>query len=72
MKVYQFPATITPEGNLDLPDNLVKLLPDDQPVQVIILVNEATDSEEDEDWSRLATQQLLAQYDEADAIYDHL
>ncbi len=70
MKVYEFPAKVTPEGSLTLPDELVELMPDNNMVRVIILVSEPTDAEEDADWSRLAAEQLLAQYDDADAIYD--
>ncbi len=71
MKVYDFPAKITSEGNLKLPEALVGLLPDNETVRVIIMVNDGID-DEDEAWSRLAAEQLLAQYDDVDAIYDRL
>jgi hypothetical protein len=72
VKVYDFPAKIGPQGSLELPKALIKLLADEDTVRVIIVVNEATESEEDADWSRFAADQFLAQYDDADAIYDNL
>ena len=57
---------------MDVPDGLVKSLPDDRPVQVIIIVNESDDDEEDAAWSRLAAEHFLAQYNDVDAIYDRL
>jgi hypothetical protein len=72
LKVYDFPAKITSGGSLELPDALVGLLPNNEMVRVIIMVNDQTDDDEDKTWSRLAAEQLLAQYDDADAIYDRL
>jgi len=51
---------------------LLESLADEEMVHVIIVVNEVSDSEEDADWSQFAARQLLAQYDDADAIYDNL
>lgn len=48
------------------------MLADEEMIRVIILVNEATDVEEDAAWSRFAADQILAQYDDVDAIYDKL
>ncbi len=79
MKTYEFPATVTAEGNLELPDTLVKLLPANETVRVIVVVSEAPayerdlpPDEEDELWQRFNAEQLLRQYNEADAIYDTL
>ena len=72
MKAYQFPARITPEGNLDIPDALAKQLPNNQAVQVIILVNESEDNEEDAAWSRLDAEQFFNGYADVDSIYDEL
>ena len=79
MKTYEFPATVTAEGNLELPDTLVKLLPANETVRVIVVVSEAPayerdlpPDEEDELWQRINAEQLLKQYNEADAIYDTL
>jgi hypothetical protein len=38
MKAYEFPCKVTSEGRLELPDALMKLLPANQVVQVIILL----------------------------------
>jgi hypothetical protein len=48
MKAYEFPAKITPEGKLELPDVQLEDLPRNSVVRVIVLVEEQTD-EEDED-----------------------
>jgi hypothetical protein len=48
MKAYEFPAKITPEGKLELPDMQLEDLPLNSVVRVIVLVEEQTD-EEDED-----------------------
>ncbi len=72
MKAYEFPTKVTPEGKLELPDALIDLLPDNQVVRVIILVNEPADVDEDAAWSRLAAEQFLNGYAEVDAIYDQV
>jgi len=70
MKAYEFPVKITPDGKIELPDKLSKLLPSNQ--TVIILINEQTDIDEQINWSRMTAEQFLAGYSEADAIYDRL
>jgi uncharacterized protein (DUF433 family) len=70
MKAYEFPIKVTPEGKLELPDTLLKLLPANQMVRVIILVSEPTDKEEQSAWSRLTTEQFFARDTGADADYD--
>jgi hypothetical protein len=72
MKVYEFPAKISREGNLEIPDALLKSLAEEEMVRVIILVGEAPGVEEDSEWSRFAAGQLLRQYNDADAIYDNI
>jgi hypothetical protein len=47
MKAYEFPAKITTEGKIELPDTVLHQLPHNQQVQVIILVNEPSEDEED-------------------------
>lgn len=71
MKAYEFPAKVTTEGKLEFSDAILKQLPSNQEVRVIILVNEPTDTEA-ADWSRLATQQFFADYSDTDAIYDEI
>ena len=71
MKAYEFPAKVTTEGKIELPDTVLQQLPHNQQVKVIILVNELSEDEEDDKvWHRLAAEQLLKGYSEEDAIYD--
>ncbi len=77
MKAYEFPATVTAEGSVELPDTVVKLLSANQTVRIILLVpdpppydTDLTPAEEDEMWHRFNADQLLKEYSEADAIYD--
>ena len=43
MKAYEFPCKVTPEGRLEIPEALTKLLPANQVVRVIILLSEPTE-----------------------------
>jgi hypothetical protein len=71
MKAYEFPANVTTEGKIELPDVIWQQLANNQQVKVIILVNEPTEEEQEEAaWHRLAAEQLLKGYSEDDAIYD--
>jgi hypothetical protein len=72
MRAYEFPIKVTPDGKLELPGALLKLLPDNQVVRVIILISEPMDKEEQADWSRLTVEQFFAGYSEADAVYDRI
>ncbi len=72
MKAYEFPAKISREGSLEVPEALLQSLADEEVVRVIIVVKEVSDAEEDADWSQFSASQLMAQYDDADAIYDNL
>jgi hypothetical protein len=71
MKAYEFPANVTTEGKIELPDVIWQQLANNQQVKVIILVNEPTEeAQEEAAWNRLAAEQLLKGYSEDDAIYD--
>ncbi|MDZ8108861.1 MAG: hypothetical protein RM338_25005 [Nostoc sp. DedQUE12a] len=71
MKAYEFPANVTTEGKIELPDVIWQQLANNQQVKVIILVTEPTEKEQEEAaWQRLAANQLLKGYSEDDAIYD--
>jgi hypothetical protein len=72
MKAYEFPAKVKPDGSLELPESLSKILPTEETVRAIILVSETTDAEGDAAWSRLTAEQFLAGYSEADSIYDEI
>jgi len=43
VRAYEFPAKLKSDGKLELPDTILKLIPNDQTVRVIILVSETTD-----------------------------
>lgn len=70
MKAYEIPARVTAEGKVELPEELLTLLPRGQTVRLIVLVPEAADQEESISWSRLTAEQFLSGYSEADSIYD--
>ena len=70
MRVYEFPAKISPDGNVELPGPLVEQLADKETVRVIIIVDDQTNAEEDAVWSHLAAEQFLKGYANVDAIYD--
>jgi hypothetical protein len=69
MKAYETSMKITSEGKLELPPNITKLLPRNQMVRAIILIPEASESEEAA-WERLTVEQFFNGYGEADSIYD--
>ncbi|MCF4968116.1 hypothetical protein [Nostoc sp. CMAA1605] len=70
-KAYEFPANVTTEGKIELPNAVLQQLANNQQVKVIILVTEPTEAEQEEAaWQRLAAEQLLKGYSEDDAIYD--
>jgi len=70
MKAYEIPARISSAGALEIPADFLKRLPTNQLLKLIVLVDETSDDEDNLDWSRLTQKQFLANYDEADAIYD--
>jgi hypothetical protein len=72
MKAYEFPTKVAADGRLELPESLLKQLPSNQEVRVILLVSEPEDREEHAAWSRLTGEQFLAGYNEVDAIYDQV
>lgn len=71
MKAYEFPAKISSEGTLQLPDSVMNSLSGKQSVKVILLIDES-DDEAEADWHRLATEHFFAGYSEADAVYDKI
>ena len=71
MRAYKFSAKVTSEG-IEVPDVLLKRLPIDQVVRLIVLVKEQTDIEEQAIWSCLTSAQFLANYEQADDIYDRM
>ncbi len=70
MKAYEYPVRVNSQGELELPDALRKVLPPNQVVRVIILMEELGNAEEQAAWSRMSAEQFLAGYSEADSAYD--
>jgi hypothetical protein len=70
MKAYELPAKITPEGNLELPERLRRLLPAGSAARVIVLIPDPADADEQNAWERLTADQFCAGYAAADAVYD--
>ncbi|BAZ16720.1 hypothetical protein NIES4071_85980 [Calothrix sp. NIES-4071] len=71
MKAYEFPAVVNAEGKIVLPDTVLQHLPQNQHLKVIIMFNEPSQEEiDDQAWHRLAAEQLLKGYSDSDAIYD--
>ncbi len=71
LRAYEFPAMVTPGGNVELPDIVSRVLAVNQTIRVIILVNEPSSLEEGA-WAHLTAKQFLAGYSEADSIYDRI
>lgn len=74
MKAYEFPAKVTSDGRIEIPDIQLKDVLLNQEVRVIVLINEPQEIEqsEDTDWSRLAVEQFFADDSDVDAIYDRI
>jgi hypothetical protein len=70
MKAYELPAKMTPEGNLELPESLRRLLPASRAARVIVLIPDPTDADESQAWERLTADQFCSGYAAADAVYD--
>ncbi|MEK7396615.1 MAG: hypothetical protein AAB116_06730 [Candidatus Poribacteria bacterium] len=71
MKAYEFSAEINADGKIKLPEIILKRIPNDQTIRVIIFISETTD-EEKQMWSEMTAEQFLAGYSESDNIYDTL
>ncbi|MCX6843142.1 MAG: hypothetical protein NTX53_12760 [candidate division WOR-3 bacterium] len=70
MKAYELPAKITPEGNLEPPERLRRLLPAGKAARVIVLIPDPADADEQNVWERLTAVQFCSGYAAADAVYD--
>ena len=70
MKAYEIAVDVTPDGKLELPEGLLELLSASDVRRMIILINEPPSIDEQDAWSRLAAEQFVAGYGEADAVYD--
>ena len=65
MKALEFETTLSEDSNLKVPENLAGLIPKEEAVRVLL-----PERAEDQDWQRLASEQLLLGYSESDSIYD--
>jgi hypothetical protein len=72
MKAYEFPARVTAEGALNLPEEIRRILRADATARVLILVEEPDEPGRGREWSRLAAERLLTRYTDADDIYDRV
>jgi hypothetical protein len=72
MKAYEFPAHITVDGKLELPDTPLPRSLTNQSVRVIVLINETDNHSDTTEWSSLTTTQFLAGYSAVDDIYDEI
>ena len=70
MPACEVPARLSEEGRLELPDEIVAQLPRERALRLIVLAPEPGDGEDDDAWGRLAAEQFVAGYSEADAIYE--
>jgi hypothetical protein len=76
MKAYEFPATISTEGRIELPEKVLKQLSSNQQVKIILLVNEPKEDEvddEDAGWYQLAAEQFFADENDRERLvcYSH-
>jgi hypothetical protein len=69
MKAFEFQAHVDAEGVLHVPTAIRNQMGPDQPVRVVLLVNETPP---DWNWEKLTAEQFLQGYDASDAIYDNL
>jgi len=69
MRALEFCSRMSPDNSLLVPNEVAAQIPKDETVQVIVLLPE---SSEDAEWRRLAAQQFLRGYSEADGVYDAL
>ena len=70
MKAYELPAKITPEGNLELPERLRRLLPAGNAARVIVLIPDPAGADEQNAWERLTADQFCSGCAAADSVYD--
>lgn len=72
MRAYEFPSRVTSDGNLELPADLLDLIPSGQTLRVVVLVSEPAELAEQAATARHLAEQFLATYSNADSAYDTL
>ena len=66
MQAYEFTATLTLDGKVEIPRTVSEKLPVGRSLRLIVLVAD----EEEVAWQTLTTARFLAGYADADSIYD--
>lgn len=70
MKAVEFEGTITPNGQIAIPAEIVGQLPSGQPLRVVLQWDAAAD--EDSAWRAQGRERFEAAYAPEDAIYEQL
>jgi hypothetical protein len=70
MRAYEFPSNVTSDGHLELPPELLDLIPSGQIVRVVVLVSDPAEIEQQAATARHLAEQFLATYSNADSAYD--
>jgi hypothetical protein len=70
VKAYELPAKTTPDGNIELPEALRRLVQASKSARVLVLIPDPNDADEQSAWERLTADQFCAGYSAADAVYD--
>ena len=70
MKAVEFKGTITPNGQIAIPAEIVGQVPSGQPLHVVLQWDAAAD--EDSTWRTQGRQRFEAAYAPEDAVYDQL
>lgn len=72
MEAYEFQAKVATDGRLIVPESFALKLSQQSVIRVIVLIGEPPGGRKEQSWSHLTTEQFLAGYSDADAIYDQL
>ncbi len=72
MRAIEFPAKMSSEKTIVLPDDIAKDIPADTELRVMILMKDYDDDRaEEEAWNRLGIEQFFAGDAPEDSIYDN-
>ncbi|MBI5473327.1 MAG: hypothetical protein HY961_13365 [Ignavibacteriae bacterium] len=72
MRAIEFPAKMSPEKTIVLPEEIAKEVPVDTELRVMILMKDHDDDRaEEEAWNRLGIEQFFAGYAPEDSMYDN-
>lgn len=71
MKAYEIPLKLNKNGQLNIPEKILRILEKEKSVRAIFLLNEDDDVEESS-WALLTEDQFLKGYSKSDEIYDRI